>query len=184
MKYVTVRKTLVKISILAIILMALGLIAIHFMILDKKYVYTFVYINIIIQTLVIAVYILTRFNRPKDVKIIRHQFENKFIKGDTNIFPEHIFSTNPRNAAIFKIYIGVSEFAKDDPPEIYIDIKGRHEQAISDIKNHLRNIKVGIEKDMFLIKGDIIVMPNEKINFKFRKDVNVKIFILEEVYTL
>lgn len=184
MKYITVRKTLVKISILTTILMVSGLIAIRFTILDKKYIYPFIYTNIIVQTLIIVTYILTWFNN-KNIKIIRHQFENKFISGGTNIFPEYIFSTNPRNDAIFKIYYDVREFAKDDLPEIYIDIiKGRNEQTISDIKNRLRNIKVGIEKDIFLFKCNIMVMPNEKINFKFRKDVKVKIFILEEVYTL
>ena len=183
MKYVAWRKTLVKISIGSFALMVLYLMTAHFMVLDKKYISFFIYVNIIVQAFIIAAYILLRTNRSKDVKMVRYQFDNKFIKGDMSILPEHILSTNPRNTTTFKIHCEVSEFAKDDPPEFIIDIKGRHGQAIHDIKSHILNFKVGIEKDMLICNGDIIVRPNEKINFKFRKDVNVKIFTLEEVYS-
>lgn len=184
MKYIAWRKTFVILSIGSSVLMVLGLIVVHFMTSDKKYTSFFIYTNTIVQALIIVAYILLRINRPKDVKIIRHQFENKFIKGDMNIFPEYIFSTNPRNTTIFKIYCEVREFTKDGPSEFIFDIKGRQEQEIRDIKSHILNFKIGIEKDMLVYNGDIIVKPNEKINFKFRKDVNVKIFTLEEVYIL
>ena len=182
MKYVVMRKTLTIISMGSIVLMVLGLIATYFMTLDKKYIPFFIYVNIIVQALVITSYILLRTNRPKDLKIVRHKFENKFKKGDMDIFPEHIFSTNPRNATIFKIYWQVSEFTKENPPEFVVDIKGRYGEVINDIKNHILNFKIGTEKDILVCKGDIIVKPNEKINFKFKKDVKVKMFILEEVY--
>ena len=181
MKYVAWRKTFIIISIGSTILMVL---VAHFMTLDKKYISFFLYTNTIIQALVIAAYVLLRINRQKHLKIVRHQFENKFIKADMDIFPEYIFSTNPRNTTAFKIYCELSEFAKDDPPEFIIDIKGRYGQAIHDIKNHILNFKVEIEKDILICKGDIIVRPNENVNFKFRKDVTIKIFTLEEMYML
>ena len=188
MKYVTQRKTLVMISIISIILMVLGLIVVYFinlfMNLDKKYISFFIYANMIVQAFVIVAYILLRANRPKDLKIVRYRFENKFKKGDMDIFPEHIFSTSPRNPTIFKIFWQVREFTKDDPPEFIIDIKGRNGEVIHDIKSHILSSKIGTEQDMLVYNGDVIIRPNEKINFKFRKDVNVKIFALEEVYTL
>ena len=76
----------------------------------------------------------------------------------------------------------LAEFTKENPPEFVVDIKGRYGEVINDIKNHILNFKIGTEKDILVCKGDIIVKPNEKINFKFKKDVKVKMFILEEVY--
>jgi len=174
-----IRKILLIISLGTIFLMTLSTIAIYYGELDKRYYELVLKASILIQSLCIVIYLLSRkLDERKYLKIIRHRLDNKFIKGNINIFPEPISSTSPRNPAIFKIYLEAEEFTKEDPPEIFIETNR------TDIKGHILNIKRRVENDVFFCDVDIRVMPNEKINFKFNKDVNIKIFKLEEVYLL
>ncbi len=176
------RRQILNISIGTILLTILGLILIYYNILGKKYYDIIIKINIIIQSLCIAMFLISRFNKSKGVKMVRLRLNNILIKGDINIFPEPISSTSPRNPAIFKIYWEIGEFAKEDPPEFNIDIIGSNGKEMTEINSRILDIKTRIVKNIFLYNADIKIMPNEKINFKFRKDANVKIFNLEEVY--
>jgi len=173
------RKTLLIASLGTIFLMTLSAIAIYYNELDKRYYELILKTSVLIQLLCIMMYL---FSRPKlnkkYLKIIRHRFDNKFTKGNVSIFPEPISSTNPRNPAIFKIYFEAGEFTKENPPEMLVETNR------TDIKSNILNIKTRVENDVFFCNLDIKVMPNEKINFKFNKDVNIKIFNLEEVYLL
>lgn len=173
------RKTLLIISLGTIFLMMISTIAMYYYKIDKRHYEPLLKISILIQLFCIAMYLLSRSKlNKKYLKIIRHRFDNKFIKGNDTIFPEPIYSTSPRNPAIFKIYWETGEFTRGNPPEMFIETNQ------IDIKNHILDIKRRVENDVFFCNVDIRVMPNEKINFKFNKDVNIRIFKLEEVYLL
>lgn len=172
-----------KASLVSTLTLIIGIILGRFGILDEKYVNIIVDANIIVQSILLVIFtiLLIHFrNRPKGVKILRYQFENKLIKGDTDILSKPISSTNPRKFAIFKIYLEVKEFT--EPPEFGIIKTCGHGKSISDIKKHLLNINSCIIEDTFIFYADVIVMPEEKVNFKFKKDTNVKSFLLSELY--
>lgn len=180
MKHVKLRKILVILSIGIFFLMLLAAIAFYFKILDKRYLIISLYANIIIQALVIILYILDRPDNTKNVRIMRYEFKNKIIRDD--MFPEYMSSTNPRNPTIFKIHLESEQFIKDDH-EFYADIVGINGKTIQDINSRIININSRIIKDVLIFDADIKMLPDEKINFKFREDMNIKIFTMEEMYT-
>ena len=177
MERVKLRKYLLILSICTFSLMA----ASYFKILDKKYFITILYINMMVQGLVIILYYLNGSNKKtKNVKIMRCEFRNKFIR---DLLPEYIYPTSPRNPAIFKIYLETDEFTKDDN-DFFVDIIGGNGETIQNVNSRVLYIKTKVATDIFVFNAEIKIFPNEKINFRFRKDANVKIFTMEEVYIL
>lgn len=171
--------TLVKISLGSIFLMILGVIALYFKILDRKYVEVIIYGNILVQGIVLFFRLKKRIIKEKDVEILRYQFKNKSIKEYTNIFPEHLCSTNTRKPSIFKIY-----WEANSPPQFVIEMIGNNGKVISDIKNRIIDINTKIYRDITIFNAELKVMPNEKINFQFRKDIDIELFTLKEIYIL
>ena len=171
---------LTKISLTSTIIMIIGFILRSSGILEDRYINIIVGANIIIQLICIIIFTFSILGRSKGVKIVRNQFDNRFIKGDTYLFQEHISPTNPKRMAIFKIYLEVCKFI--EPPELGISKIGSYGKPISDIKKQFLNINSCIKDDIFIFNADMIVLPSEKVNFKFKKDTNIKTFFLGELY--
>lgn len=182
MRYHTLH-TLVKISLGSIFLMILGVIALYFKILDRKYVEAIIYGNILVHGTVLLFRLKKRLTKQKDVEMLRCQFKNKFIKEYTNILPEHICPTNTRKPSIFKIY-WEAYWDANSPPQFVIEMMGNNGKVISDIKSRIIYINTKTDKGITVFNAEIKVMPNEKINFQFRKDVNIELFTLKEIYIL
>lgn len=172
-----------KISLVSTFTMTIGIVLGTLGKLDDKYVNIIVNANIVIQILcciVFAALFIFLRNWPKGIKILRYKFEDRLIKGDTDIFQKPISSTNPRRMAIFKIYLEVDKFT--EPPELGITKIGNYGKPLPDIHKHFLHINSGIKENIFMFHADMIVMPDEKINFKFKKDANIKTFLLGELY--
>lgn len=174
-----------KISLAIFLLIMITTIAKIFGKLDSIYVIYIAVAGISIQILMIAINLVLVLNRRKilknGVKIVRYRIEDKNIKGDTDILPEFITTTNPIRPSIFTIYIEAKDIIT--PPEFGIYKKGKENPGkISDLKKHLSNISASIRDNLFIFYADIIVRPDETINFKFKQDVNIKIFFIGELY--
>lgn len=169
--------TLVKISSGSILLMILGVIALYFKILDRKYAEAIIYGNILVQGTVLFLRLKKRMIKQKDVEIFKYQFENRSIKEHTNIFPEYICSTNTRKPSIFKIY-----WEARNPPQFSIGMIDNNGKVVSYVKSRIIDINTKTDKGITMSNVEIKVMPNEKINFQFEKDVNIELFTLNEIY--
>lgn len=153
--------------------------------LDTKYGSYIISVGLVIQFIVVIIQLWTILRRIKylrnGVKIIRYRFEDKYIKGDADILPQFITTTNPRKPSIFNIYIEVKYFK--DLPYFGIYKMGRCDPPkMADMKKHVLYINAGTVNDLFIFIADIIVRPDEKINFKFRDDANIKTFFIGELY--
>ena len=113
------------------------------------------------------------------VKIMRYRFSDRLVKGATNIIPENISPTNPKKPAIFKVLLEIRDV--DEPPEFGIAKINIGAKTLK-IEDNVSNIISGIADNNFLFSADIIVRPGEKINFQLKKDANVKLFLLGEIY--
>lgn len=133
----------------------------------------------LIIIVLIMIFILMRRQKFNGVKIIRYQFCDRSVKGDTNILPENISSTNPRKSALFKVFLEIENVS--EPPEIGISKDGV-KRELPNIKDHIVNINSGKIKENFIFDAELIVRPNEKINFQIKKDTVIKLFFLGEFY--
>jgi hypothetical protein len=161
------------------------MIAETFGILSQRYEHYILIVGTSIQIIVLIVIVTPLLIRKRKlergVKIIRHTIENKYIKGNTDILPSFICSTNPRKATIFQIYIEAKDFKESPCLSVCKTVKGGAEKMI-DIKKHMLHVSTGIVDDIFIFVADMIVRPDEKINFKFENDVNIKKFFIGELY--
>lgn len=175
-----------KISIIITFVLITNIIAESLGYIDTKISNYLVIIGLAIQTILLAIFsiIITMRKRQlkRTVKIPRYQFADKYIKGDTHILPKNISTTNPGKSSIFKIYFEIKDFKKDEPPDFCIYAMGKIPMEITDMKKHLADINIGIEDNLFIFNADIIVRPNQEINFMFKKDTNLKTFFVGEVY--
>lgn len=138
-------------------------------------------IQIILLVVFITLSLTSQGRLKRGVKIIRHKIEDKYIKGNTDILPSFIGSTNPRKATMFQIYIEAKD-VKEDPRFNMRKIIGRGSEKTIDIKKHVLHVNTGIVDDLFIFVADMIVRPDEKINFKFENDINIKTFFIGELY--
>lgn len=113
------------------------------------------------------------------VKIARYKIDNRLVKGDVDMLPIYVFSTNPRKLALFKVFIEIENVK--EPPEFEM-FKMSAEKASQNITDHIVNINSGVIENSFIFDADIIVKPGEKINFRLKKDTIVKLFFLVEFY--
>lgn len=137
-------------------------------------------IQIILLVLLFILMMIKKKQLGRGIKIIRHKIEEKFIKGNTDILPDSIEVTNPRKSSIFKIFVEVRNVT--EPPDFGICKTGRGGSKMADIGKHLLNVHAGIIEGNFIFDAEIIVRPDEKINFKFKDDANIKMFFVEELY--
>ena len=135
-------------------------------------------LQIVLLVAFVAILVMKR-RIMNGVKIMRYHFNDRLIKGATDILPENISPTNPRKTAVFKVLLEIRDV--DEPPEFGIS-KICTGTKTSNIGDHVFNIISGIADNNFLFTADIIVRPGEKINFQLKKDANVKLFLLGELY--
>lgn len=152
--------------------------------LNSEYTNLIISVCLAVQTamliIVCIMYVMARYYRSRCVTIPRYTINDKHVKGDTEIFPKSLSSTNPRKKSIFSIYVEVKEF--DEIPEFGVEktkISGRITQ---DVNRHILNTNIGIQDGIFKFGADIIMSPNEAINFKFRKDTKIDLFSVNEIY--
>lgn len=173
---------LTKISLAATFLVLTAITARMLGILDKEYyeitMYTILAIQLIILLILVVILILKR-RKMKGVRIVRYQTQNKFIKGDTNIIPEYVSSTNTRKSAIFTVLLQIENVKS--VPEVTIS-KMLGEKKITDIKNHIITVDAGMIENCYMFHADIISHPGEKINFNLSTDATLKLFFLGELY--
>lgn len=175
-----------KISIIITLVLVMNLIANMLGFIDTKYSNYIVIIGLSIQTILLTFFtiiiVMRRGQLKRSIKIPRYQFEDRYIKGDTHILPKNIYPTNPRKSSIFKIYFEIKDFKNDEPPDFGIFTMGKGPKKITDIKEHLLEVNIGIENNLFVFNADIIVRPDQQINFTFKKDTNIKTFFIGEIY--
>lgn len=172
-----------KISLTIFLILMVVLVAEIFGILDRTYGNYIFIVGLSIQIIILIILLTTllvRNNKLKrGVKIIRYKIMDKYIKGGTELIPEYITSTNPRKSSIFKIFVEAEDFK--DPPDFGMCKMGKGDINV-DIKKHILGVRSGIIEKSFIFDADIIVGPDEKINFKFKDDINIKIFFIGELY--
>lgn len=151
-------------------------------IMDEKYYEITMYIMLAMQLLILltlVIIVILKRRKMKGVRIVRYQTENKFIKGDTNIIPEYISSTNTRNSAIFSVLLQIDNITS--VPEVTIS-KMLGDKKLTDIKDHIITVDAGLVENCYMFHADIISRPGEKINFNLNIDATVKLFFLGELY--
>jgi hypothetical protein len=174
-----------KISLSIFFIITITVIAEALGILSKRYenyiIITGLSIQIIMLIIVIAALSKRKGRLNRGVKIIRYKIEDKYIKGDTDILPSFIGSTNPRKPTIFQIYIEAKDF-KENPNFQMSKIIREGPEKLTDLKKHVLNVNAGVVGDLFIFVAELIVRPDEKINFKFENDINIKTFFIGELY--
>jgi len=151
-------------------------------ILEKKYYDTTMYVILAIQLIILVVLVIIfvlKRRKMSGVRIIRYQVQNKFIKGDTNIIPEYISSTNTRKSAVFTVLLQIENVT--NTPEVVIS-KMMGEKKLTNIKDHIITVDAGIVENCFMFHAEVVSRPGEKINFNLSKDATVKLFFLGELY--
>lgn len=98
---------------------------------------------------------------------------------ETQIYFQNISSTNPRKSALFKVFLEIENVS--EPPEIGISKDGV-KRELPNIKDHIVNINSGKINENFIFDAELIVRPNENINFQVKKDAVIKLFFLGEFY--
>lgn len=153
--------------------------------LDVKYGPYIIFAGLIVQLIMLVILLWTLLKRKKyirnGVKIIRYRFEDKYIKGDTDILPKFMTTTNPIKSSIFEIYLETKDFKCLSGFGIY-KIEGDNPAKMTDIGKHVLYANVDAVNDLFIFIANIIVRPDEKVNFKFGDDINVKKFFIGELY--
>jgi hypothetical protein len=175
--------TLTKLSLATTIIAGVTFIAKQLGILELKYVIIIAIILSSIQAIFIGMSIailVRKYRKTCGVRIVRYQFNDRFVRGNDYMIPEHVSVTNPRKSALFKILLEIKYAG--EPPEIIIS-KNNLASAASDIKNHIINVNSGVVEDSNLIfDADVIVKPGEEINLHISKDALIKYFFLGETY--
>lgn len=109
------------------------------------------------------------------VMIPKGKFSDTQIRADKYIFNEPITSTNPMRKSIFRICIELTEKLIEPLEFSVVRIL---EREISEQK---------LDATHYFIEGTHIlhinVYPREKLNFKFNRDLNAKLFSVDEFYT-
>lgn len=174
-----------KISLTILFILTMAMVAEVFGILSRTYGTYIFFIGLSMQIIILitlATFIFIKKRKLKrGVNIIRHRIEDKYIKGDTSILPSFIGPTNPRKASIFKIYLEAKDFKESPDFSMCKIVKGSSEE-MADIKKHILHVDTGVIDNLFIFIADLIVRPDEKINFKFKDDINIKTFFIGELY--
>lgn len=175
---------LIKISWLATFVLLISLVLSNAGILEKRYFDFVKYFVIILQIALLALYTIGIIIRKKiilrkGIRIARHKFNDRFIKGETDILEEPLSPTNPGKPSIFKVFVETKDVI--DSQEFGIFKKSKSKLAV---KDHVLSMRGDRINNGFILDADILMQPGEEVNFQFRKDVNVKSFFVGEIYIL
>ena len=106
------------------------------------------------------------------VIIPKDHVDNKFILANSDVFKKNIVPTNPLRRCVFRISMEINSS---------IEQLGISAIRIRDSKITENTIRKNlIAKEAYVI--DTAVSPNETINFKFDKDIDIKKMLIDEFY--
>jgi hypothetical protein len=109
-----------------------------------------------------------------DAKVIipKAHVDNKVIVANSDVFKKNIVPTNPLRRCVFRISMEINSS---------IEQLGISAIRIRDSKITENTIRKNlIAKEAYVI--DTAVSPNETINFKFDKDIDIKKMLIDEFY--
>ncbi len=178
-----------KISLVSTLILLIATIAHVLGIIGDTYnnaiIYSMAAVQIILFVLFVTMVIVLVIKKNKmcTVKIRRCQISDKMVKSNIDILPEHVHPTNPRKSALFRVFLALENVKRT--PEIgisHLRTGCPNDSGKNDISKNIGNINVDMVDDNLIFGIDIIVRPDEEINFYFKQDADIKLFLLEEFY--
>lgn len=172
-------KMLKKLRYLAIIVFLPFVVSLILFQIGKMSLYHMIIVNIIVSIIETIIFIAGLRIMAKEltldtkISILKGKFDNKRINADTEILDKPIISTNPMKSCVFRIYIELAE-KLIEPLEFSII-------RIFEMKFSEQKIATLFVDGTHILY--INVSPREKLNFKFNRDINAKIFSIDEIYT-
>jgi len=109
-----------------------------------------------------------------DAKVIipKAHIDNKFIAANSDVFKKNIVPTNPLRRCVFRISMEINASIE----QLGISaVRFRDSKIIENVIT--KNLAA---KEAYVI--DTTVLPNETINFKFDKDIDIKNMFIDELY--
>ena len=109
-----------------------------------------------------------------EVKVIiqKAHIDNKLIHANSDILKKNIVPTNPFSRCIFRISMEINESIEQ------LGISAIRLRDSQIIENMIK--KKFVARETYII--DTVVSPDETLNFKFDQDIDVKKFLIEELY--
>jgi hypothetical protein len=158
-------------SAISFILLKLGRMSLEHMII----------INIVVTIIETILFVIGMRIIAKDLTgpgsqllILKGKFNDKYIKGNTDIFDRLIIPTNPMKDCMFRICIELAD--RFIGPSLELLVIRKCEACTCEQKVDASHCKEGSHA------LHINIDPREKLNFKFNKDIKVKLFSVEELY--
>lgn len=109
-----------------------------------------------------------------DVRVIipKAHIDNKLVLANSDVFKKNIVPTNPLRRCVFRISMEINSSIE----QLGISaIRFRDSKIVENVIT--KNLTA---KEAYVI--DTTVLPNETINFKFDKDIDIKKMIIHELY--
>lgn len=109
-----------------------------------------------------------------DVRAIipKAHIDNKLVLANSDVFKKNMVPTNPFRRCVFRISMEINASVE----QLSISVLRFRESKI--IENTI--IKNFVAKEAYTI--DTIVSPDETINFKFDKDIDIRKMLIDELY--
>ncbi len=178
----TTIKTLRNLRYLTIIIFIPSAIAFILFQLGKMSLDHMIIINLVVTAIESIIFIIGMRMITKDwtessskVMILKGKFDNKQVNANTDIFDRLIIPTNPMKSCIFRICIELAD--KFIGPSLELSVMRTCESGTCEQKIDASQCKEGSHA------LHINIHPREKLNFKFNKDIKIKLFSVEEYYT-
>lgn len=150
---------------------------------NKKSISTILMVIVAIQISLFIIFLvghIRRYMASIYVPIPILRFDNRIVRGHTNISPEYICATNPNGSSTLNISFEIKDL--QEYPEFGI-LKINKNLRIEDIEKEILKMEERITEDKVTrFNIDIIINPEEKINFQFDRDVNLRLFTVHEMY--
>jgi hypothetical protein len=140
-------------------------------------------VSIVIMT-IFVIYLLYRMRKLiksgvvsssfQDAKVIipKAHIDNRFILANSDVFKKNIVPTNPFRRCIFRIYMEINSSIE----QLGISAIRLRDSRITE-NTVIKNLRA---KEAYII--DTVISPNETINFKFDKDIDIKKMLIDEFY--
>ena len=178
--------SLSAIKIFSIVLWMVGILAIVAYKFDKLDMIQVIIVNISIMVIefMLVIFVVRRLLKAKQIVypyviIPKSKFVDKCVRADDEILPVGIKQVHPWRSSIFKIALELIPDIKNSSLKFYVTRKCT--QCSRDACEQEVDVKEPSTPGthVFNIRTD----PTEMINFKFNKDITVKSFSVDELYT-
>lgn len=181
-----IRKNLMNIKVVAFLMLGITLAATLASNLGILTIWQLLAINVVSLVIMITfvIYLLYRMRKLvksgvmlqnfQDVKVIipKANVNNILIPANSDVFKQNIVPTNPFRRSIFRISMEINTS---------IEQLGISAIRLRDRRTTESIIKKNLTaKEAYII--DTVVSPNETINFKFDKDIDIKKMLIDELY--